>query len=59
MDIARMRLTTERKELQMSRPWGMYARPRKAADGSIDLFTWELGILPKATSVYALPDHGT
>ena len=57
--LARARLTEERKALSANRPLGMWARPLKAADGSIDLFTWHFGIRPKASSLYHLPDDGT
>ena len=57
--LARNRLTEERKALSKDRPTGMWARPLKAPDGSIDLFTWHFGVRPKASSLYALPDDGT
>jgi ubiquitin-conjugating enzyme E2 I len=57
--LARNRLTEERKEIAKNRPAGMWARPVKAPDGSIDLFKWHFGVRPKASSLYALPDDGT
>lgn len=58
-DAGRARLLEERKSLMRDKPAGMWARPRKAADGSLDLSVWDVGILPKAGSVWALPEAGT
>jgi len=58
-DAARARLVAERKALAASRPVGCWARPRKAADGSIDLFNWDVGILPPSGSAFALPEGET
>ena len=57
--LARSRLTEERKALAANRPVGCWARPVKSADGSVDLFTWHMGITPNEKSIFALPDGGT
>ena len=58
-DAARQRLVAERKSLAASRPLGCWARPKKAADGSIQLFLWEAAIVPRAASAYALGEGET
>jgi ubiquitin-conjugating enzyme E2 I len=58
-DAARSRLANERKMLLESKPAGCFAKPRKAADGSLDIFNWEAGITPLPNSRYALPQSGT
>lgn len=58
-DAARQRLLAERKALTASRPLGCWARPRKAPDGSLDLMVWEVGIVPRQDSAYALPEGET
>ena len=59
MDLARARLTEERKTFASARPVGTWAKPCKAPDGSVDLFKWQMGIRPAASSKYALPDGET
>ena len=57
--LCRARLAAERKDLsQGALPVGFSARPAKAADGSVDLRRWRLGIRPAATSAYKLPTAG-
>ncbi len=58
-DAARQRLVAERKALAASRPVGCWARPKKAKDGSIDLFNWEAAIVPRAASAYTLTEGET
>ena len=58
-DAARQRLLAERKALTASRPLGCWARPRKAPDGSLDLMVWEVGIVPRQDSAFALPEGET
>jgi ubiquitin-conjugating enzyme E2 I len=57
--VARQRLAQERKDFNKDRPYGFYAKPRRAADGSTNIMVWECGILPLAASPYALPNEGT
>jgi ubiquitin-conjugating enzyme E2 I len=56
--LARARLTEERKLLQVDRPFGFYAKPQRKTDGSTDIMVWEAGIIPKAGSMYSLPESG-
>ncbi|THH18476.1 hypothetical protein EW146_g2517 [Bondarzewia mesenterica] len=42
--ICRPRLTEERKQWRKDHPFGFYAKPTKAADGSMNLLEWEVGI---------------
>jgi ubiquitin-conjugating enzyme E2 I len=58
-DLARARLTQERKDLAKDKPFGFYAKPMRRPDGSTDLMRWEAGIVPKDTSPYALPAGST
>jgi ubiquitin-conjugating enzyme E2 I len=58
-DTARTRLNEERKMLAKDKPFGMFAKPTKSADGSVDLMKWYCGILPRAGSLWALPDGET
>ena len=59
MDLARARLTEERKLLATGRPIGTWGKPCKAADGSVDLFRWYFGVRPAPSSRYALPEGET
>eukprot|EP01035_Chromulina_nebulosa_P018405 gene18405-24107_t len=45
--IATGRLTEERKNWRKDHPPGFYARPKKNADDSCNLFYWEVGICGK------------
>lgn len=38
------RLQEERKQWRRDHPFGFYAKPRKLADGSLDLMNWDVGI---------------
>ncbi|EIN07180.1 ubiquitin-conjugating enzyme 9 [Punctularia strigosozonata HHB-11173 SS5] len=42
--ICRTRLAEERKQWRKDHPFGFYAKPAKAADGSMNLMEWEVGI---------------
>eukprot|EP00158_Paraphelidium_tribonemae_P002516 Partr_v1_DN25435_c0_g1_i2_m53531 putative ubiquitin-conjugating enzyme len=42
--IAKIRLAEERKQWRKDHPHGFYARPRKSADGSMNLMVWDCGI---------------
>ncbi|THH20977.1 hypothetical protein EUX98_g8477 [Antrodiella citrinella] len=46
--ICRNRLAEERKQWRKDHPFGFYAKPTKAADGSMNLLEWEVGIPGKA-----------
>ncbi|SJX64609.1 probable ubiquitin--protein ligase hus5 [Sporisorium reilianum f. sp. reilianum] len=48
--ICRNRLAEERKQWRKDHPFGFYARPAKAPDGSLDLMNWEVGIPGKANT---------
>ncbi|SYW73740.1 probable ubiquitin--protein ligase hus5 [Ustilago bromivora] len=48
--ICRNRLAEERKQWRKDHPFGFYARPAKASDGSLDLMNWEVGIPGKANA---------
>lgn len=56
---ARERLKQERSELQSINPvpFGFFARPKRRRDGSTDLLEWAIGIVPKSTSPYSLPNN--
>ncbi|KAH9997332.1 ubiquitin-conjugating enzyme/RWD-like protein [Russula vinacea] len=42
--ICRPRLAEERKQWRKDHPFGFYAKPTKAPDGSMNLMEWEVGI---------------
>ncbi|KAI0664666.1 ubiquitin-conjugating enzyme 9 [Cubamyces menziesii] len=46
--ICRARLAEERKQWRKDHPFGFYAKPTKAPDGSMNLLEWEVGIPGKA-----------
>ncbi|KAJ6597108.1 ubiquitin-conjugating enzyme/RWD-like protein [Mycena vulgaris] len=46
--ICRPRLAEERKQWRKDHPFGFYAKPAKAADGSMNLMEWEVGIPGKS-----------
>lgn len=50
--IARIRLAEERKQWRKDHPHGFFARPKKLADGSMDLMTWDCGIPGKKDTVW-------
>lgn len=45
---ARQRLQAERKAFRDSHPVGFVAVPKRKADGSVDLFTWQCEVPGKA-----------
>jgi ubiquitin-conjugating enzyme E2 I len=46
--IARARLQEERKNWRKDHPYGFFARPATAADGSVNILKWDCGIPGKA-----------
>ncbi|KAL4067706.1 ubiquitin-conjugating enzyme/RWD-like protein [Scleroderma citrinum] len=50
--ICRMRLAEERKQWRKDHPFGFYAKPVKAADGSMNLMEWEVGIPGKTGTAW-------
>ncbi|ELU44981.1 ubiquitin-conjugating enzyme 9 [Rhizoctonia solani AG-1 IA] len=42
--ICRTRLAEERKQWRKDHPYGFFAKPTKAPDGSLNLLEWEVGI---------------
>ncbi|TIA89448.1 hypothetical protein E3P99_02075 [Wallemia hederae] len=53
--VARARLAEERKMWRKDHPFGFWAKPTKAADGSLNLLNWEVGIPGKSGSAW---EHG-
>lgn len=47
------RLQEERKQWRKDHPFGFYAKPIKAADGSLDLQNWVAGIPGKENTIWA------
>ncbi|WVN90845.1 uncharacterized protein L203_106088 [Cryptococcus depauperatus CBS 7841] len=47
-NLAQARLHEERKQWRKDHPFGFYAKPLKAADGTLNIMTWEVGIPGKA-----------
>ncbi|AAW45405.1 hypothetical protein CNBH2090 [Cryptococcus deneoformans B-3501A] len=47
-NLAQARLHEERKQWRKDHPFGFYARPTKAADGTLNIMSWEVGIPGKA-----------
>ncbi|VEU20542.1 DEKNAAC101400 [Brettanomyces naardenensis] len=43
-DLRTERIQQERKQWRKDHPFGFYARPTKASDGSLDLHNWKAGI---------------
>ncbi|KAG5634415.1 SUMO conjugating enzyme Hus5 [Sphagnurus paluster] len=50
--ICRPRLAEERKQWRKDHPFGFYAKPSKATDGSMNLMEWEVGIPGKANTAW-------
>ncbi|KAG9102586.1 E2 SUMO-conjugating protein ubc9 [Ceratobasidium sp. 370] len=48
--ICRTRLAEERKQWRKDHPYGFYAKPAKAPDGSLNLLEWEVGIPGKPST---------
>lgn len=44
MSLAKIRLQEERKRWRRDHPFGFFAKPEKAPDGSLDLTVWKAGI---------------
>lgn len=44
MSLCKTRLQEERKQWRKDHPFGFYAKPNKAPDGSLDLTLWTAGI---------------
>ncbi|OLL25216.1 SUMO-conjugating enzyme ubc9 [Neolecta irregularis DAH-3] len=42
--LSRNRLQEERKQWRKDHPYGFFAKPNKAPDGSLDLMNWSVGI---------------
>lgn len=53
MSLCKTRLQEERKQWRKDHPFGFYARPRKTADGTLDLTRWDAGIPGKPNSLWA------
>uniref|UniRef100_A0A6B2LN04 SUMO-conjugating enzyme UBC9 n=1 Tax=Arcella intermedia TaxID=1963864 RepID=A0A6B2LN04_9EUKA len=51
--IAKDRLAAERKNWRKEHPFGFYARPMRAEDGSLQMFKWECGIPGKKDTDWA------
>mmetsp|Transcript_47206 Transcript_47206/g.94471 ORF Transcript_47206/g.94471 Transcript_47206/m.94471 type:complete len:167 (-) Transcript_47206:51-551(-) len=51
-DIARTRLTQERKAWRRDHPFGFFARLAAKPDGSLDLMTWRCGIPGKEKTIW-------
>ncbi|OCF61306.1 ubiquitin-conjugating enzyme E2 I [Kwoniella mangroviensis CBS 10435] len=47
-NLAQARLHEERKNWRKDHPFGFYAKPVKAADGTMNIMLWEVGIPGKA-----------
>lgn len=52
MSLCRTRLQEERKQWRKDHPFGFYARPVKAADGSLDLTQWTAGIPGRTNTLW-------
>lgn len=48
MSLCRNRLQEEKKQWRKDHPFGFFAKPVKAADGSLDLLSWSAGVPGKA-----------
>ncbi|CCE79282.1 Piso0_001336 [Millerozyma farinosa CBS 7064] len=52
MSLCRTRLQEERKQWRKDHPFGFYAKPVKAADGSLDLTQWTAGIPGRSNTLW-------
>jgi ubiquitin-conjugating enzyme E2 I len=52
MSLAQSRLREERKAWRKDKPYGFWARPVTAADGSMNLMVWEAGIPGKDGTIW-------
>lgn len=50
--LAKTRLQEERKNWRKDHPYGFYAKPKKNADGSLDMMTWECGVPGKRGTLW-------
>ncbi|SJL00614.1 probable SUMO-conjugating enzyme ubc9 [Armillaria ostoyae] len=50
--ICRPRLAEERKQWRKDHPFGFFAKPSKASDGSMNLMEWEVGIPGKSGTAW-------
>lgn len=51
--LAQSRLREERKAWRKEKPFGFWARPVSAADGTLDIMKWEAGIPGKESTPWA------
>ena len=52
MSLAQSRLREERKQWRKDKPFGFWARPVTAADGTMNLMMWEAGIPGKEGTIW-------
>lgn len=52
MSLSKIRLQEERKQWRKDHPFGFYAKPTKAADGSLDLSQWTAGIPGRSSTLW-------
>lgn len=50
--LCKIRLQEERKQWRKDHPYGFFAKPARAADGSLDLMVWQAGIPGKPNSLW-------
>ncbi|XXZ99370.1 E2 SUMO-conjugating protein ubc9 [Meyerozyma guilliermondii] len=53
MSLCKTRLQEERKQWRKDHPFGFYAKPNKAPDGSLDLTQWTAGIPGRPGTLWA------
>ncbi|KAM9921788.1 hypothetical protein OXX80_012058, partial [Metschnikowia pulcherrima] len=53
MSLCKTRLQEERKQWRKDHPFGFFARPRKGADGGLDLTRWDAGIPGRPNTLWA------
>lgn len=51
-DLRTERIQQERKQWRKDHPFGFYAKPTKAADGSLDLHNWTAGVPGKQGTIW-------
>jgi ubiquitin-conjugating enzyme E2 I len=52
MSLALSRLQEERKNWRKDHPFGFVAKPRKAANGSLDLMVWDCAVPGKDKTIW-------
>ena len=52
MSLCLIRLQEERKQWRKTHPFGFFAKPNKASDGSLDLKHWTAGIPGKEGTIW-------